>query len=40
MMNVFSTLESLKLTLDQKKPRREEKIYGYYDKVNYDNKSL
>lgn len=40
MMNIFSTLESLELCLNDQKPIKAEKIYGYYDKVNYDRKSV
>ena len=40
MMSVLSTLESLKAASKGAKPVRENKIYGYYDKVNYDDKNL
>ena len=40
VMSVLSTLESLKAASKGSKPIREKKLYGYYDKVNYDGKNL
>jgi hypothetical protein len=39
-MTVLSTLESIEAFARNTKSRKEEKTYGYYDKVNYDDKSF
>jgi len=38
-MTVFSTLESLEGAARNVKVRKEEKTFGYYDRVNYDHKT-
>ena len=39
LMTILSTLESMEGCVRNTKIRKEEKTYGYYDKVNYDDKS-
>jgi hypothetical protein len=40
MMMIMSTLESLAAAMNSKSVKREDKMYGHYDKVNYDNKNF
>lgn len=39
MMTALSTLESLESSSNNSKATRTNKVYGYYDKVNYDDKN-
>ena len=40
MMTAMSTLESLEAVQDNVNLKKESKVYGYYDKIRYDDKSF